>query len=325
VNAYFMIVLLGVILFYVVWGLGWLLERLSHIFLNVTRNPGSRAWYMLVGPGVALHESSHALGCVFTRTKIVEFKPVNITVEDDQIVLGYVKYINPKSAIKRAVINLAPVAVSLTLLVFVALGASYLVPEEFRTGAGGAAIELLSRLIDMKNISSTPMLDPLWQIGSFVYTFFYDFAGLTVVNPIFWIVSFLAMTIMFSNAPSKVDIMNASKGLQYIMIFNIVWLIIAAFFPQIGFITFGLYELLAVLFALAIGFAAIAYGFFLMITAMAKLKTPYNLLPLISMILTGVLLYLFPLGTPQFHTIIAISVFTAIALLLLAIKQLRTE
>ena len=324
-NAYFMIVLLGVILFYVVWGLGWLLERLSHVFLNVTRNPGSRAWYLLVGPGVALHESSHALGCVFTRTKIVEFKPVNITVEDDQIILGYVKYINPKSAIKRAVINLAPVAVSLILLVFVALGALYLVPEEFRTGVGGAALDLLSRLIDMKNIPTTPILDPLWQIASFVYTFFYDFAGLTVINPLFWIVSFLAMTIMFSNAPSKVDIMNASKGLQYIMLFNIIWLILAAFFPQIGFITFGLYELLAVLFALAIGFAAIAYGFFLMITAMGNLKTPYNLLPLISMILTGVLLYLFPIGTPQLHTIIAISVFTIIALLLLASKQLRTE
>jgi hypothetical protein len=320
-----MIVLLGIILFYVVWGLGWLLERLSHVFLNVTRNPGSRAWYLLVGPGVALHESSHALGCVFTGTKIVEFKPVNITVEDDQIVLGYVKYINPKSTIKRAVINLAPVAVSLILLVFVALGASYLVPEDYRTGAGGAAIELLSRLIDMKNVPSTPILEPLWQIGSFVYTFFYDFAGLTVINPIFWIVSFLAMTIMFSNAPSRVDIVNASRGLQYIMIFNIIWLILSAFLPEIGIIAFGLYELLAVLFALAIGFAAIAYGFFLMITALAKLKTPFNFIPFISMIFIGAVLYLYPLGTPQFHTIIAISVFAILALILLASKQLRAE
>ncbi len=324
-NAYFTIVLLGVVLFYVVWGLGWLLEKMSYTILNVTRNPGSRAWYLLVGPGVALHESSHALGCIFTRTKIVEFKPINITVQEDQVVLGYVKYINPKSTLKRAVINLAPVAVSLILLVFVALIASYLVPVEYRTGAGGAALDLLSNLLEMKYIPSTDMLEPLWQIGSFVYTFFYDFAGLTVLNPMFWIVSFLAMTIMFSNAPSDVDIVNAGQGLKYIMIFNLIWLVLAAFIPEVGIIAFGLYELLAVLFALAIGFAAVAYGFFLLITAMGKLKAPYNLLPFLSMMIAGILLTYLPIGTPQLHTIIAVVVFAIVALLLLSIRSLHSS
>ena len=73
-NAYFTIVLIAFLLFFVVWGLGWLLERLSQVALQTTRKPGSRAWYGLVGPGVALHESSHALGCIFTGTEIVEFK-----------------------------------------------------------------------------------------------------------------------------------------------------------------------------------------------------------------------------------------------------------
>ena len=98
-NAYFIIVLLGVILFFVVWFLGWLLERLSHVLLRTTREPGSRSWFMLVGPGVALHESSHALGCLITRTEIVEFKPINIEVQQDQIILGYVKYRKPTGKI----------------------------------------------------------------------------------------------------------------------------------------------------------------------------------------------------------------------------------
>ena len=95
-NVFFVTVLLAIVLFPIVWMLGWFLERLSHASLDVTRKPGSRAWYALVGPGVALHETSHALGCIFTRTEIVEFKPINVSVEGDRVVLGYVKYYNPK-------------------------------------------------------------------------------------------------------------------------------------------------------------------------------------------------------------------------------------
>ncbi|MFW9846380.1 MAG: hypothetical protein ACFFD6_06510, partial [Candidatus Thorarchaeota archaeon] len=146
-NAYFMIVLLSFVLFFVVWFLGWLLESLSRYVLSTARNPGSRAWYMLVGPGVALHESSHALGCVFTRTKVVEFKPINVTVEKDRIILGYVRYVNPTSSLKRAVINMAPIAVSLVLLTFFALAATYLVPDSH---LGGEALVLWQSLIDVK-------------------------------------------------------------------------------------------------------------------------------------------------------------------------------
>ena len=234
-NAYFMIVLLSFILFFVVWGLGWLLETLSRYVLSTTRNPGSRAWYMLVGPGVALHESSHALGCVFTRTKVVEFKPINVTVEDDRIILGYVRYVNPTSSLKRAVINLAPVAVSFVLLTFFALAATYLVPGSH---LGGEAIDLLYYLIGVKSnpaLLSNWML-PVEQIGGFVYDFLYAFSGLTVINPLFWIVSFLAMTIMFSNAPSDVDIRNAKTGLIFIVVFNLIWLGVAYALPAAGFV-----------------------------------------------------------------------------------------
>ncbi|MFW9834212.1 MAG: hypothetical protein ACFFEK_09475 [Candidatus Thorarchaeota archaeon] len=327
-NAYFTIVLLGFVLFFLVWGLGWFLETLSHIMLRTTQDPGSRSWYMLVGPGVALHESSHALGCVFTRTKIVEFKPINVERKGDEVVLGYVKYLKPQSRFKNAIINLAPVAVSLVLLVLFAFGATYLVPD--RPGLGTNALNLLGNLINLKSNPAllADWMYPITAIGSFVYSFLYTFAQLTVINPVFWIVAFLAMTIMFSNAPSSVDIENASAGLKFIIGFDIIWLIIAYFLPQAGWLLYGVFETLAVLFSLAIAFAAVGYGFFILVAAMSKLRSPFQILPFVGCLLTGLAFYL--MG-PSFETvvslamqtIIAIAVFVVIAILLLMVKSMR--
>ncbi|TFG98904.1 hypothetical protein E4H12_04610 [Candidatus Thorarchaeota archaeon] len=329
-NSYFVIVLLGVILFFVVWFLGWLLERLSHILLRTTQEPGSRSWFMLVGPGVALHESSHALGCLITRTEIVEFKPINIEVQQDQIILGYVKYRKPQSDLKNAIINLAPVGVSLLLLIAFAFGATFLVPD--RPGLGSSALVLLESLIGVKS-NPTLLADimfPVNAIGSFVYLFLYTFSELTVINPIFWIIAFLAMTIMFSNAPSDVDIRNAATGLKIIIIFNLIWLVVALLLPQAGWILFGLYEVLAVLFSLSLAFAAVGYGFFILVAAMSKLKSPFQLIPILSCIGTGIgLWYLVGQGmftfTPAFQTVIAIIVITAITLLMLLVRPLRKD
>ncbi len=324
-NAYFVIVLLSIVLFFVMWALGWFLEDLSRRELRVTRNYGSRLWYILVGIGVALHESSHALGCVFTRTPIVEFKPISIRHEGDSVTLGYVKYRQPKSAIKNAIINLAPVAVSLALLTLFTLAITYLVPGS--PGLGGDALTLLSDLIFVK---SNPMLladptYPLVRIGSFIYNYFYTFAELTVLNPLFWLVAFLAMTIMFSNAPSDVDINNAKQGLKAIVIFDIIWLIVAFVFPSAGWILFGLYELLAVMFALGCVFAGIGYGFFFLISSLDRLKTPFNLLPILACLGMGAVLWVNGIGTPTFQTVVSILTFVAVIIVLLLIKPLRKK
>lgn len=47
-----------------------------------------RRYYYLVAPGVACHETGHALGCLLTRTKILEFVPFR--PEGDT--LGYVQH-----------------------------------------------------------------------------------------------------------------------------------------------------------------------------------------------------------------------------------------
>lgn len=316
--------LLSFALFFIVWGLGWLLERLSHSFLLATRNPGSRSWYFLVGPGVALHESSHALGCLFTRTEIVEFKPINVSVQGDQIILGYVKYRKPPSALKNAIINLAPVAVSLVLLILFAYGATFLVPD--RPGLGSAAIDLFWDLVNLKNnavLLSDPIY-PLVQIGAFVYNFLYTVGELTVINPIFWILAFLAMTIMFSNAPSDQDIVNASAGLKFIIVFNIIWLVVAAFIPSAGWLLVGLYEILAVMFSLAVAFAAVGYGFFILVAAMTKIQSPFQVIPFLGCILAGLLMSMNSIGSPAFQTITAVGVFIVLTIPLLLTKRLLT-
>ena len=301
---------------------------MSHAMLRTTQDPGSRSWYMLVGPGVALHESSHALGCVFTRTEIVEFKPINVERQGDQVVLGYVKYMKPQSRLKNAIINLAPVAVSLVLLILFAFSATYLVPD--RPELGTNALDLLNNLI---NVKLTPLqladwMYPLTAIGGFVYTFLYTFSELTVINPVFWIIAFLAMTIMFSNAPSSVDIENASTGLKAIVVFNLIWLIVAYFLPIAGWLLFGLYEALAVLFSLALAFAAVGYGFFILVAAMSKLRSPIQIIPFIGCILTGIVFYMMgpafeAVVSLAMQTIISVGVFIAIALPMLMVKSLR--
>ncbi|MHA2380250.1 MAG: hypothetical protein ACXADS_13335, partial [Candidatus Thorarchaeota archaeon] len=262
-------------------------------------------------------------GCVFTRTKVVEFKPINVTQQDDRIVLGYVRYVNPESTLKRAVINLAPVAVSLVLLILFTLGATYLVPTSL--GIGGKALTLLQDLINMKS-NPTLLADPMYplaQIGGFVYLFLYTFAGLTVISPVFWIVAFLAMTIMFSNAPSDVDIKNALGGLKYIILFDLIWLVAAYLQPQIGVLLPGIFELLAVMFALALAFAAVAYGFFILVAAMARIRTPLQILPILACLLTGVLLWYFAIGTAAFQTIVSLAVFVVATLPMLMAKGTR--
>ncbi len=323
VNAYFTLVLIAVVLFFIVWGLGWLLEKISRSLLGTVSKIGSRAWYLLVGPGVALHESSHWLGCILTGTPVVEFKPINVEVTDEGIVLGYVKYRRPASAIKSTIINLAPVVVSLVLLVFFALGVTYLVPGS--PGIGGQALVLLGELIEMK---SNPVLlnDPAYpiiRIVDFVYLFLYTFAGLTVLNPVFWIVAFLAMTIMFSNAPSDVDIRNAIPGLRAIIMFNIIWLIIAYFVPQAGILLYGLFEFLAVMWALALAFAAVGYGFFILVFALSRLRTPLQAIPLALCLASAFVILYLGFATPAFSTIGAIAVLIAGTAAMLGVRSFR--
>jgi hypothetical protein len=131
---------------------------------------------------------------------------------------------------------------------------------------------------------------------------------------------------MFSNAPSDVDIRNAAGGLKFIMVFNIIWLVIAYLLPAAGWILYGLYEALAVLFTLALAFAAVGYGFFILVAILGKIRSPYQILPLAGCILTGLAFWLMGpslLATISLvmQTLISIGVLIVIAFPLLLMKS----
>ena len=70
---------------------------------------GRSAFYLLVFPGVVLHESAHFLACLLTATKVVRFAPFSPQrATDSRLVLGYVRHERRAFPI-RAIIGFAPV------------------------------------------------------------------------------------------------------------------------------------------------------------------------------------------------------------------------
>jgi hypothetical protein len=70
---------------------------------------GRSAFYLLVSPGVVLHQGAHYLACLITGTKVVRFAPFSSQRSaDGRLVLAYVRHERRTFAI-RAIIGLAPV------------------------------------------------------------------------------------------------------------------------------------------------------------------------------------------------------------------------
>ncbi len=59
-------------------------------------------YFYIVAPGVACHEAGHALGCVLTGKRIVEFVPFKPRVEEDGVTLGYVRHESRPTILSRA-------------------------------------------------------------------------------------------------------------------------------------------------------------------------------------------------------------------------------
>jgi hypothetical protein len=75
------------------FGLVFVLAFLMWMVSQKRRRMGSgfwgRSYFYFVAPGVMFHELGHALGCILTFTKVVEFAPFRIQGET----LGYVRYV----------------------------------------------------------------------------------------------------------------------------------------------------------------------------------------------------------------------------------------
>src|ERR687894_984728 len=70
---------------------------------------GRAVFYLLVFPGVMLHESAHYLGCLLTGTKVFRFAPFSPRRSaDGRLVLGYVRH-ERRAVPIQAIIGLAPI------------------------------------------------------------------------------------------------------------------------------------------------------------------------------------------------------------------------
>jgi hypothetical protein len=74
---------------------------------------GRIVFYLLVFPGVVLHEGSHFLACLLTRTKVSRFAPFSPgRWNDGRFVLGYVRH-KRRAFHVGAIMGLAPILLTL--------------------------------------------------------------------------------------------------------------------------------------------------------------------------------------------------------------------
>jgi hypothetical protein len=117
------------------------------------------AFYLLVFPGVMLHEGAHYLACLITGTEVVRFAPFSPQRSaDGRLVLGYVRHERRALPI-RATIGLAPVLLNpLGILLVTAL----LTPLTFKETADPSVGEVAERIFADGYLTDSPLLVVVW-------------------------------------------------------------------------------------------------------------------------------------------------------------------
>ena len=120
--------------------------------------PGRIAFFLLVFPGVVLHESAHYLACLLTGTKVSRFAAFSPRRSaDGRLVLGYVRHERRAFPI-GAVIGLAPVLLNpLGILLVTALLTPLTVSE-----VANPSLESLKNGLAGGFLAETPLLAAVW-------------------------------------------------------------------------------------------------------------------------------------------------------------------
>jgi hypothetical protein len=120
---------------------------------------GPSAFYLLVFPGVVLHEGAHYLACLITGTKVVRFAPFSPQrATDSRLVLGYVRHQRRAFPI-RAIIGFAPVILNpLGLLLTTAL----LTPLTFRQVADPSVGIMVREIFASGFLTGAPLQAAVW-------------------------------------------------------------------------------------------------------------------------------------------------------------------
>jgi hypothetical protein len=120
---------------------------------------GRMAFYLLVFPGVVLHEGAHYLACVLTGTKVTRFAPFSPSRSNDgHLLLGYVRHERRVFPV-GAIIGLAPILLNpLGLLLVTAL----LTPLTLQEVAKPSAEVVVEGLFVSGFLTDTPLLAAIW-------------------------------------------------------------------------------------------------------------------------------------------------------------------
>jgi hypothetical protein len=120
---------------------------------------GRFAFYLLVFPGVVLHEGAHYLACLLTGTKVVRFAPFSPQrVTDGRLVLGYVRHERRAFPI-RAIIGFAPVILNPLGLLFTT---ALLTPLTFRQVADPSVGIVVKGIVTSGFPTGAPLQAAVW-------------------------------------------------------------------------------------------------------------------------------------------------------------------
>jgi hypothetical protein len=118
------------------------------------------AFYLLVFPGVVLHEGAHYLACLLTGTKVFSFAPFSPgrMSNDGRLMLGYVRHERRAFPI-GAIIGLAPILLNPLGLLFVTALLTPLTFQEVARPTFGAVVE---GIFASGYLTDTPLLASIW-------------------------------------------------------------------------------------------------------------------------------------------------------------------
>jgi hypothetical protein len=120
---------------------------------------GRMAFYLLVFPGVVLHEGAHYLACVLTGTKVTRFAPFSPGRSNDgRLLLGYVRHERRVFPV-GAIIGLAPILLNPLGLLLVTVLLTPLTLQEVTKPTAEVVVEgfFLSGFL-----TDTPLLATIW-------------------------------------------------------------------------------------------------------------------------------------------------------------------
>jgi hypothetical protein len=121
---------------------------------------GHMAFYLLVFPGVALHEGAHYLACLLTETRVSRFAPFSPGRRSNggRLMLGYVRHERRAFPI-GAIIGLAPILLNPLGILFVT---ALLTPLTFREVATPTVGVVVEGIFVSGFLTDNPLLAAIW-------------------------------------------------------------------------------------------------------------------------------------------------------------------